>query len=85
VSDRDSRPSEELPGDEPVELANEYASVLVRRVRTRGGVRLEIVAPRLGRGIRLCPLELESLTWQSPETFSEFLRTPMGPEEEEGE
>ena len=41
---------------------------------------LEIVAPKLGRGIRLCPLELESLTWQSPETFSGFLSTPFGPE-----
>ena len=47
---------------------------------TRNGVRLEIVSPKLGRGIRLCPLELEALTWQTHETFSEFLRTPFGPE-----
>jgi hypothetical protein len=66
--------------DEPVELANEYATVQVRKVHTRNGVRLEISSPRLGRGIRLCPLELESLTWQTHETFSEFLRTPFGPE-----
>jgi hypothetical protein len=66
--------------DEPVELANEYATVQVRRVHTRNGVRLEIVSPTLGRSIRLCPLELEALTWQTHETFSEFLRTPFGPE-----
>jgi hypothetical protein len=66
--------------DEPVELANEYATVQVRRVHTRNGVRLEIVSPKLGRGIRLCPLELEALTWQTHETFSEMLRTPFGPE-----
>jgi hypothetical protein len=54
----------------------------VRTARTRNGVRLEIAAPRLGRGIRLCPLELETLTWQTPETFSGFLRTPFGPEPE---
>jgi hypothetical protein len=72
----------DLPGDEPVELANEYAVVEVRRVRTRNGVRLEIVSPRLGRGIRLDPLQLESLTWQTPDTFSGFLTTPFGPEEE---
>jgi hypothetical protein len=66
--------------DEPVELANEYAAVQVRKVHTRNGVRLEIVSPKLGRGIRLCPLELEALTWQTHETFSEFLRTPFGPE-----
>ena len=70
-----------MSDDEPVELANEYATVQVRKVHTRNGVRLEIVSPKLGRGIRLCPLELEALTWQSHETFSEFLRTPFGPEE----
>lgn len=64
------------------ELANEYASVTVRKVHTRNGVRLEIASPKLGRGIRLCPLELESLTWQSHETFSGFLETPFGPEGE---
>ena len=73
---------DELPGGEPFELANEYAMVTVRKVRTRNGVRLEIVAPRLGRGIRLDPVELESLTWQSHETFSQWLRTPFGPEPE---
>ena len=67
---------------EPLELANEFAQVSVRKIATRNGVRLEIVAPKLGRGIRLCPLELESLTWQSPETFSGFLSTPFGPEAE---
>jgi hypothetical protein len=67
---------------EPLELANEFAQVNVRKVATRNGVRLEIVAPKLGRGIRLCPLELESLTWQSPDTFSGFLSTPFGPEAE---
>ena len=65
---------------DPVELANEFAVVQVRTVETRNGIRLEIAAPRLGRGIRLCPLELESLTWQTPLTFSQFLATPFGPE-----
>lgn len=67
--------------DEPVlELANEYALVLVRRVHTHNGIRLEITSPRLGHTIQLDPLELESLTWQPHETFSRFLETPMGPE-----
>jgi hypothetical protein len=65
-----------------VTLANEYAAVEVRKVHTHNGVRLEIVAPRLGRGIRLCPLELETLSWQEHETFSQFLATPFGPEGE---
>lgn len=68
-----------------IELASEFAAVRVRRMRTRNGVRLEIVASKLGRRIALCPLELESLTWQTPDTFSRFLATPFGPEEQEGD
>ncbi len=65
-----------------MEIANEYARVQVRRVDTGNGSRLEIIAPQLGRGIRLCPLELETLTWQTHDTFSDFLVTPFGPEAE---
>jgi hypothetical protein len=72
----------ELAAGEPADLANEFAFVRVRVVHTRNGVRLEIVAPKLGRGIRLDPVELETLTWQTHETFSELLRTPFGPEPE---
>jgi hypothetical protein len=52
-------------------------------VRTPNGVRLEIESPRLGRSIRLDALALESLTWQRPETFSRFLETPFGQDEDE--
>jgi hypothetical protein len=72
----------ELAAGEPADLANEFAFVRVRVVHTRNGIRLEIVAPKLGRGIRLDPVELETLTWQTHETFSELLRTPFGPEPE---
>lgn len=78
----DERQETPVADGEVIELANEYAAVEVRKVRTHNGVRLEIVAPRLGRGIRLCPLELETLTWQEHSTFSEFLETPFGPEAE---
>ena len=67
-------------GEDVIEIANEYALVRVREVSTGNGRRLEIHAPRLGRTIRLCPLELESLTWQDHDTFSGFLKTPFGPE-----
>jgi hypothetical protein len=69
--------------DRDFELTNEFATVRVRRVFTRNGVRLEISSPRLGRTVRLDPLSLESLTWQTSETFSEFLRHPFGPAENE--
>ena len=64
-----------------IRLGNEFTEVVVERVRTRNGARLRITVPSSGRQIMLCPLELEALTWQTHETFSEFLRTPFGPEE----
>ena len=76
----DQPPHEDTAPEAVIEIANEYALVQVREVRTGNGRRLEIHAPRLGRTIRLCPLELESLTWQDHDTFSGFLETPFGPE-----
>lgn len=61
-------------------LANEFAEVQVSLVRTRNGARLRILDAKAGRAVELCPLELESLTWQGPEVFSGFLATPFGPE-----
>ena len=64
-----------------IRLANEFAEVELAVVDTGNGQRLEIRSPRLGRAVRLCPLELESLTWQTPEWFSALLETPLGPEQ----
>jgi hypothetical protein len=73
---------EELLGAEPVGeqlvIANEFAYVLVQKVKTRNGIRLEVSSPRLGFKILLDPLELESLTWQRKDVFSRFLETPFG-------
>lgn len=68
---------------EPFEIANEFATVTVRRVETRNGVRLRIESSRLQRSIDLDPLELESLTWQSHEFFSRLLAEPFGPEDDQ--
>lgn len=67
--------------EESLELTSEFATVQVRPVETRNGTRLEIVSRERGRRIRLSSIELESLTWQNHDTFSEFLETPFGPEE----
>ncbi len=64
-----------------IEVTNEFASVSVRKIWTRNGARLEITSPRLGRRIHLDALALESLTWQTVDTFSRFLETPFGPRE----
>lgn len=66
-------------GDQTIELGNEFASVCVRKIWTRNGARLEISSPRLGHRIQLDALALESLTWQTMETFTRFLETPFGP------
>ena len=65
--------------DEYTELTNEFAYTLVRKVRIRGGARLEIHSPKLDYRIYLDPPLLESLTWQTPATFSKFLEEPYGP------
>jgi hypothetical protein len=65
---------------EVIEITNEFAHVRVCKIWTRNGERLEIEAPKLGYRIRLDPLELESISWQTPETFSRLLQTPFGPE-----
>jgi len=80
----------ELPDDDTVDpdvevelefsIINEFASVKVRKLRTRNGERLEIDAPRVGHSIRFDALGLEGLSWQSEETVSGWLETPFGPE-----
>jgi hypothetical protein len=61
-------------------VSNEFTSVRVRKEKTRNGERLVISSPNLGFEVKLDALELESLTWQTPETFSRLLQDPYGPE-----
>ncbi|KDE97290.1 conserved hypothetical protein [uncultured Mycobacterium sp.] len=51
-------------------IANEFAEVVVCRVTTRNGVRLLIQAPKSGGWVSLDALEIEALTWQNPSTFA---------------
>jgi hypothetical protein len=78
-TDGDAGEGEPIKRGEPIEIGNEFAFVRVCKVWTRNGERLEIHAPKLGYRIRLDPIELESITWQTPDTFSQFLETPFGP------
>jgi hypothetical protein len=64
---------------EPLQIANEFSEIRVRRIDTRNGSRLLIEAPRSGQWVTLCPLELEALTWQSTATFSAMVGNPFGP------
>ena len=58
-------------------IANDFSEIRIAKVRTRNGSRLLIESPKSGRWIALCPLELESLTWQSTETFSAMVGKPF--------
>jgi hypothetical protein len=64
---------------EPIVIANEFSEVQITRIETRNGSRLLIKSPRSGQWVTLCPLELESLTWQAPATFSAMIGHPFGP------
>jgi hypothetical protein len=64
---------------EPIAIGNEFAEVRVLRVETRNGSRLLIESHKSGQWVALCPLELESLTWQNTATFSAMVGNPFGP------
>lgn len=64
---------------EPITIANEFTEVQVCRMDTRNGSRLLITAPKSGRWISLDALEVEALTWQTPETLAAMVAN-MGPQ-----
>jgi hypothetical protein len=63
---------------EVIEIGNEFAQVRVSRIETRNGSRLLIESPKSGQWVTLCPLEVEALTWQGPQTFSAMIGHPFG-------
>ncbi len=65
--------------DGPIMISNEFADVVVTRVRTRNGVRLDIWSPRRGSRVQLDAVELDCLSYQDKETFTAMLeRRPGG-------
>lgn len=75
--------------DEPIDggtvkrellVTNEFANAAVRIIETDAGERIEIEAPKLGYRTRVMPTELQTVTWQTTETFTEFLEDPFGPD-----
>lgn len=63
-------------------LTNEFSTVIIKKIQTRNGERLPISAPRLGYSVGLDPRELEDLTCQPVETFSQLPATPFGSDED---
>ena len=77
--DESAESSGYTPLTEFIEVANEFAYILLRKVQTRNGVRIEIYSPKLGYRTYLDPLQLESITWAPEDVFDKFLETPLGP------
>jgi hypothetical protein len=53
-------------------IGNEFTGVQVRKVWTKQGERLELLVPRTGSRVLLDAMQLEILTAQEPERFSEL-------------
>jgi hypothetical protein len=64
--------------DGPIVIANEFTNVVVRKVHTRNGVRLELWSPRRGGCVRFDAVALEALSYQEPEFISDLLRRTPG-------
>jgi len=69
-------PEEGVAG--PIVISNEFADVVITRVRTRNGVRLDIWSPRRGSRVQLDAVELDCLSYQPPETFTQMLTDKPG-------
>jgi hypothetical protein len=80
VPDGGSGVVEELAGDALVSISNEFARVVVRKVYTRNGERLEITAPFFHAIVRLDPLQLETLARQDHALFERLSADLSKPE-----
>ncbi|MFF5979457.1 dihydrodiol dehydrogenase [Streptomyces olindensis] len=64
--------------DGPIVIANEFADVVVRKVQTRNGVRLDVWSPRRGTRVMLDAVALDCLSFQEPELITELLSRNPG-------
>lgn len=66
--------------DDAIVISNEFAAVVVRKVATRNGERLEIRSISHEQSIQLDAIALEALTWSTPIEVGLGLETPLGPD-----
>jgi hypothetical protein len=64
--------------DGPIIIANEFADVVLRKVETRNGMRLDIWSPRRGTRIQLDAVALDCLSFQKPELITQMLARNPG-------
>jgi hypothetical protein len=66
------------PVGEPLGIANEFTGVVVRKVLTRNGERLELTVPKSGDRTLLDAMQLEILCTLPPEAFTEMFARRLG-------
>lgn len=70
---------EPLAGEAEVSISNEFARVVVRKVYTHNGERLEIHAPFFQAVVRLDPLQLETLARKDHALFARLSAASSAP------
>lgn len=73
----ESDPSVSAVGD-PIGIANEFTGVLVRKMLTRNGERLEVTTPKSGHRVLLDAMQLEIISTLKPEAFTELIARRLG-------
>lgn len=62
------------PTGEQFGISNEFAGVLIQRVLTVQGDRLEVLIPKTGVCAYLDPMQLEVIATLPPKAFSELIK-----------
>jgi hypothetical protein len=75
---------EVIPEGPVITIVNEFAEIRIQKIYTRNGERLRVASYRRGSEILLDAIQLESLTWQTPEGFSRLLTASIGPDDMTG-
>lgn len=66
------------PVGEPIGIANEFTGVVVKKVLTRNGERLELTTPKSGYRVLLDAMQLEIVSTLKPEDFTELIARKLG-------
>lgn len=69
------------PVGEPIGIANEFTGVIIRKVLTRNGERLEVTTPKSGYRVLLDAMQLEIISTLTPEAFTELIARRLGSHE----
>lgn len=64
--------------EETLQIANEFTTIHLRKIRTKNGEMLEIESHKSDAKITLDAMQLESLSLLKPEHFSKFFEIHFG-------